>query len=356
MIPSMRRTIKRALLWLVGKLAEDDETKRVVTHMLSGLSPTQRNVLRDLRSQGHTPYADIGRSNRDPQSPQRRESIFLTGRFRSGSTLLWNLFRNIDGVTAYYEPLNERRWFDPLVRGTKMDASHKNVEDDYWREYNGLDILGEYYREEWIRKNLFMDANSWDPGLKRYIEILIERAPGRPVLQFNRVDFRLPWLKHEFPEAKIVHLYRHPRDQWCSALMDLRCFSKDSPITAFEPHDKFYTLIWARDLKYQFPFLDDRTVTHPYQLFYYLWKLSYLFGLRYADYTIEFERLAAEPKSELAALFQAVNLEKYELHRLLAIIERPTLGKWKSYASDEWFRHHESVCESVLAEFLGSSH
>jgi hypothetical protein len=35
--------------------------------------------------------------------------VFVTGRFRSGSTLMWSLFRNVPGCTAFYEPLNERR-------------------------------------------------------------------------------------------------------------------------------------------------------------------------------------------------------------------------------------------------------
>jgi hypothetical protein len=73
-----------------------------------------------------------------------------------------------------------------------------------------LEVLGEYYREEWIDHNLFMGSDFWDPRMKRYISILIERAPGRPILQFNHVDFRLSWLRQNFPHAKIVHLYRHP--------------------------------------------------------------------------------------------------------------------------------------------------
>ena len=352
---SLRRTIKRCLLWLVGKLSEDDETKRSTTRMLSGLLDWRPAILSDLRNQARPPYPELGRGASRSNLSQGREPIFVTGRFRSGSTLLWNLYRNVEGLTAYYEPLNERRWFDPIARGSRMDPTHKNVAEDYWREYDGLDVLGRYYREDWIHANLYMDGRSWDPGLKRYIEILVERAPGRPVLQFNRVDFRLPWLKQEFPEAKIVHLYRHPRDQWCSVLMDPRCFPKDAPIGEFGPHDKFYVLMWARDLKYHFPFLDERTVAHPYQLFYYLWKLSYLFGMRYADYTVQFETLIAEPDSQLPALFKATNVEKYDLARLRALVERPAIGKWKAYAGDDWFAEHEAACEAVLAEFLSGA-
>ena len=70
-------------------------------------------------------------------SPSHRSDVVIvTGRFRSGSTLLWNLFRQAGGFTAYYEPLNERRWFDPTARGDRTDSTHRNV-SDYWREYDG---------------------------------------------------------------------------------------------------------------------------------------------------------------------------------------------------------------------------
>ena len=48
--------------------------------------------------------------------------------------------------------------------------------------------------------------------LAAYVRTLVERAPGHACAQFNRVDFRRR-VRHVFPEATIVHLYRHPRDR-----------------------------------------------------------------------------------------------------------------------------------------------
>jgi hypothetical protein len=56
-------------------------------------------------------YPDLGAAEPD-DSLMARNAVFVTARFRTGSTLLWNIFRHVPGVTAYYEPLNERRWFD----------------------------------------------------------------------------------------------------------------------------------------------------------------------------------------------------------------------------------------------------
>lgn len=255
-----------------------------------------------------SPYADL------PQPPSssanlRSDPIFITARFRSGSTLLWNLFRGIPGTTAYYEPFNERRWFDPSHRGGRVDASHLGV-DDYWREYEGLESLQAHYRLEWTRYHLFMDRESWDPDMQRFIEILIESARCRPVLQFNRIDFRLGWLKQYFPRAKLVHIFRHPRDQWCSTLVDLKAFGPQAPIDQFV--DRFYLSVWVDDLQQQFPFLRGGN-RHPYELFYLIWRTSHLFGQHYADYSFSFESLLEHPDATLSEMFEAVGMPGVDL-------------------------------------------
>jgi hypothetical protein len=346
----VRSRLRRWLYkWLDRAFAPDDG-KAVLAKSLHGAFSPNRALLPKARLPEPPPYAELGQPVTAATSSDRSDVIIITARFRSGSTLLWNLFRHLDGFTSYYEPFNERRWFDPATRGRQTDPSHRLAEE-YWREYDGLPGLAEHFRDEWVHRHLYMDAAAWDPGMKRYVELLIEQAPGRPVLQFNRIDFRLPWLRKNFPNALLVHLYRHPRDQWCSALMDIKCFRKDAPPADFGWHDKFYLLSWARDLRYQFPFLDDSAVTHPYQLFYYVWKLSYLFGRAFGDHSFAFEDLVSRPTETLGDLFRKADITERDIQKLLPLIERPALGKWRDYADDAWFRRHESICETTLAEF-----
>jgi hypothetical protein len=257
------------------------------------------------------------------------------------------------GFTAYYEPHNERRWFDPAARGERIDATHKNV-TDYWAEYEGLTELGRYYREEWTCKDLFMDENAPDADLLAYTRILLMRAKGRPVLQCNRIDFRLAWHRRHFPRARVVHLYRHPRDQWCSALMDLKRFPADGSMSAFERADGFYLLDWCRDLKHHFPFLDEQAAAHPYQLFYFLWKLSYLYGRHHAHHSLSMEDLIEDPEAELRELFAVLDADPagQDMATLKGLIVKPEMGKWKKYAGEDWFRRHEERCEEVLADFF----
>lgn len=310
-------------------------------------------ITRDIHSTiDSSPYADLGQPVRTAPHDEKI-TIFITARFRTGSTMLWNLFRHVPACTAYYEPFNERRWFDNEARGARLDSSHKNV-DDYWREYNGLTELAQYYRDDWSERDFLMDADFWAPDMKRYVDCLIERAAGVPVLQFNRIDFRLPWFRRHFPGAKIVHLYRHPREQWCSTLKDLQSFPKDAPAEAFARCDRFYLRRWARDLKYHFPFLADSSARHPYRSFYFIWRLSYLFGTRYSDYSIAFEQLVRDPRIEIARLMDAVGLNDPDIETLQSLVVPPQDDRWPGYADADWFSEHESHCESVLREFIGA--
>lgn len=268
---------------------------------------------------------------------QRPGPIFITARFRTGSTLLWNLFRNIPGVTSYYEPLNERRWFDPSARGQGVDKTHLGV-DEYWTEYRELAELGRYYSEDWTRRQLCMPASAWNPALERFIELMIERAPGRAVLQFNRVDLRLPWLRARFPQAKILHLYRNPRDQWASTLPKSGPDMRSLRIDNFQPFDGFYLLEWGRDLRHCFPFLTLDPAAHPYELFYQIWKLSYAYGRTHAHTSIGYESLVNNPQGVIRELVKEYSLENADPVALAAQVVDGKKGKWQTLADDAWFK------------------
>ncbi len=342
----VREALRRRFFRLLERAARTDDGRRIAAECLQGL--TCRNLAAVGAGAGVSPYSDLGRASAEPDRPAA--PIFITARFRSGSTLLWNLFRHVEGCTAYYEPENERRWFDPATRGTRVDSTHQGVEE-YWREYEGMEDLGRYFRAEWAGRHLYLDAAAWEPDLRRYLSELIARASGRAVLQFNRMDFRLPWLRAHFPEARVVHLVRHPRDQWCSSLVDPGRVPRDVSTRDFGPYDHFYLLSWLRDLKYQFPFLDERAEPHPYRLFYYLWKLSYLYGVTYADWSVRFEDLTADPTRQIAGLMAAVGLAAYDAERLRALVQ-PVPPRWERFAPDSWYRPHEEACEAVRRDCL----
>lgn len=340
---SSKKRVKSILVALQHKLLSQDSIRRRLLEQVNQAA----TPIPDLKN-CTTPY-DLC------EYPEKESAysdlVIVTGRFRSGSTFLWNIFRQAGQFTAYYEPFNERRWFDEKTRGAGVDSSHRGV-DDYWAEYNGLQDLSAYYDEDWIRHCLLMGRQDYNPNMRSYIEALATKAPQRPLLQFNRIDFRLAWIKANFPTAKLLHLYRHPRDQWCSFLTDHKLMNKDEVVVNYI--DAFYLDVWCDDLLAHFPFLDSHKTPHPYQRFYYLWKLSYLFGRRYSDYSFSFEDLTTKPDLVLREMFDVLGVSNLPIAKLCDLVQAPKPDKWRDYAHSDWFEPLERECEQVLSAFFSS--
>lgn len=280
--------------------------------------------------------------------------IFITARFRSGSTFLWQLFRRIERVTCYYEPLNEAQWFRKSPSNTRVDATHIGVAD-YRAEYEGMEDLGACFDPRWAFHSLYMDETHHNPQMARYISELIGRARGRAVLQFNRVDFRLPWLRAHFPSARILHLYRHPREQWMSIVGKGARIGPGDIIGAnlTSASDGFYTLEWARDLRHVFPFLEPAG-KHPYALHYLLWRLSYTFGHAYSDVSVAYEALITDFERVAGGMLEAVGVRHADIGQLAGLNHGAEKTRWPGYADDAWFSAQEALCERELQAFFST--
>lgn len=269
--------------------------------------------------------------------------IFITARFRSGSTFLWNFFSNLPGFTAFYEPLQENL-LQHLARKTPAQASHIGVHS-YWEEYNHIapDLAKLHHKEFGFRKLLLEEDDYYDE-LKQYISFLTQSTGDAiPVLQFNRVDFRLPWLKKNFPDVRIVHLYRNPRDQWYS-MVKTHIYQD---VTDADINTNYDLLLWGVYLAGYFPFLMD-SITSSYERHYYIWKLSELMGKRCADISINFDNeILLSPERALNKMKKLMDIEEYQ-NIFLENIASVQKGQWRSVRPQEWFDEIEKRCDKKL--------
>ncbi len=273
-----------------------------------------------------------------PLAPQNAENIsnmgpvFITSRFRSGSTLLWQLFNHIADVNAYYEPLNERQWFDADTRGERVDSSHRGV-TSYYDAYEGLKDVSALFKESWTDHRLMMGEHNKDAALKDYIHSIVKHSDKRAVLQFNRVDFRLPWLKANFPQATIVHLERNPRDVWVSNLSGVEN-DPNWTIETFEGVSGFYLLQWYRDLIIDCPVLiQDPHHTHPYFIHYMIWRLSGLMAADYAGYFLKYDDLCNDTEIQLTQFLEGLSIKNIDIKALSKLISKRS----KPYQHDDGF-------------------
>lgn len=286
------------------------------------------------------------------EPPPGAGAIFITARFRSGSTYLWTLLHHLGRFTVYYEPLHERRWFEDGARDVPLDASHIGMAS-YHTNYEGLEPLATLYDERWTYRRLYMDAGATDRKLRAYIQTLIDYPDRQPVLQFNRVDFRLPWLRRNFPQARIFHLYRSPREQWMSSLRG-EDLPPDLRLADFEPFDYFFLLPWCRDLRRVFDALRGCAHAHPYHAFYLLWRLSYLMGRQYADVSVAYEQLAQAPVAVLQQAFTSLDIDRQGISwdLLDGLTEYRAEPRWPAFASAAWFEEIEEQVEDEVFRML----
>jgi hypothetical protein len=123
----------------------------------------------------------------------------------------------------------------------------------------------------------------------------------------------------------------------------------DGSVAAFAAQDRFYLLSWAQDLSYYFPFLDPRDAVHPYELFYYIWRLSFAFGQLWADLSISYEELCHAPQPVLHQICAVSGIGDADIGVLQSlVVAGAATPRWQNYADDGWFSTIEDRCDAVL--------
>lgn len=240
--------------------------------------------------------------------------IFIHSLFRTGSTYIWNKFRELDTFTCYYEPLhNELIGIRKVTEDTDTYKfkynKHPQLDKDYFWEFNPFieDDGGVInFKEKFVADDFCYNGNN--PDMRAYIDMLIGDASCRPVLQFNRSALRTKWFKHNYKDSVSIYLVRDPKDNFMSferylsdgnpffSAMDLVFISYniDQPV--------FYWLCKYMDIEPMNEGIEDAisicsdkilnySLVHRYMMFYTIWYSALLFNSVYADIIIDINKL-----------------------------------------------------------------
>ena len=117
----------------------------------------------------------------------------------------------------------------------------------------------------------------------------------------------------------------------------------------------FYTLQWADDLQKIFPFLSLSENSHPYDIHYLLWRLSYSFGVTYSNVSIAYEDLVQNIDSAFDDIREKTGLAFKQPALAVPVKEGALSERWKSYAPEQWFNEHERHCDRLLDAFFSTN-
>lgn len=293
-----------------------------------------------------------------------KKYIFLTSRYRTGSTYLYSLFSSVKNISTYLEPLHPN-----ILEIFEQDQEfHNNIracqshtlETRYFSEYQNLiadEGFCERYTPLFASENLIMTSDSDNKRLKEYLLYIIGACSDKlNVLQFNRIDFRLAWIRENFSDSLIVNLRRNPRDIFMSHIKVYEKLQKESLSANASVGGLFYLDDYIGILKNDLLTDIDIDDLNDYEKVYILNNLSNLWSDHFSDVIIEYESLIQNPLFYLNKVLNLVIDFGLEVKkRNLIPSRRGNFNQWKSYESEEWFRASETKCDQILQQILSSS-
>ena len=149
--------------------------------------------------------------------------IFIHSIFRSGSTYLWNKFRNSGNFWTYIEPFHQfmldleetgkkTLWGSTMKEHTSF-LRHPLTDKNYFWEYPVINKGVPLFKKEFTFDYFCTKPDDIQEDMENYTYFLIGYAPKRAAFKFTRSALRSRWYKKRFDSVSI-YLLRNPREQF----------------------------------------------------------------------------------------------------------------------------------------------
>ncbi len=273
---------------------------------------------------------------------KQNKIIFISGRFRSGTSMLWHIFDQLPQYCAWYEPLHPNLISN--INHVKPQKDHIGV-TDYWGNYRQLGELEKYHKKAFGQSRIFLENHNQWPELVTYLNYLIHQSTDKTaVLQFNRTDLRLGWLRNHFPEALIINIERSPFPLWVSSRKHI-ADQQQKHNESF--HDAYDLMQWSVSLSKDLPMLQKHNNRSSYYRHYFIWKLSQLMARSNADLRLELEAHFFNSSKGIKMLEKALNWDKATSKQAQSLINQPASLKDQSDKPLEFQRIEDDI-NSIL--------
>ncbi len=306
-----------------------------------------------------------------------KRPIFIHSLFRTGSTYIWNKFRQNDRYYCYYEPLHQdfvslSREHPDLWEFSRAVTEHMHFPDldrSLTFEYHSLFIPGEKGLPL-FKKSFSFDEychNGTNIGFKEYLDSLIRNAKDKvPVLQFNRSPLRIRWFQSNYLDSVNIYLVRHPHDQFQSYVSMMRdngldiFITMDLMIAGKNQNAGLFKLLASRIPLVNFHhnnFQNERLIygilgncysaREKFFIFYYIWLYAFYENVLNADLVINVDLLSSDSDYrkkvvQILRNFDILDVEFQDAH----------VQKYDSFLlSEEMMREIEREIQSVFFRY-----
>jgi len=258
---------------------------------------------------------------------KKNNPVFIHSLFRTGSTYIWNKFRQHPDFYCYYEPfhqvLADLDYRHPEIwrhdRDCTQTMRHPELTQNYLEEYKKLLRPNRkgvpYFQKSFSFDDFCNTDKDQNPAQEKYVAFLVSQAEEkRALLQFNRSSLRISWFKAYFPGAIHIYLVRHPGDQFHSYLdmqvlhnldiflvMDLLLTGVNRqadvflPLAGQVPLFEYHAPLFDQERLFYSQVLSAYSTAEKYFIFYYIWFSACLENALYADFLLSIDRLSTEP-------------------------------------------------------------
>lgn len=298
-------------------------------------------------------------------SNQEKKNIFVSARYRTGSTYLYSLLSTLNNTSSFLEPLHPQL----IDIANKDDNWHKHhaslashsLPGKYFQEYSNLDqsLLQRYHSTKFTYQDLFLSSEDQNASLKRYINFFLSTSNNTNILQFNRTDFRLSWLKRNFPDALIINLRRSSRACYFSYLIFYSRIHQieieneetlrqiENKIGGYYHLSDYIRLLGQWLIPESFIYKIDN-----YEKLYLIDSLSNLWADNFADFIIPYETLIESPHSFMRNLCSVFPGDISFDEGALLPARKSTASFLQKYFDETWFHQREERCNEILSHIL----